>query len=361
MSASKNILICPLEWGLGHAARMIPLAGMLAARGCRVFAGAGPKHLSLYRSELPGVTLIDFPGFSPSYSRFLPQYFAMLLKTPALLYHIISEHQRVKSIIKKYQIDIIISDNRFGLWNNSVKSVYVTHMPRIPLPFPWKFLERAGIILHRWIISRYDYCIIPDLPGIINLTGHLSHNLKLPENVRYTGILSRFNSSFPPGRFTEKHFTVILSGPEPQRSILRNRLTEALRDSGTTTYILEGNPDKPTGAKQDGIFISISHLTSPDMAELLKSSECIFSRSGYTTIMDLVFLNCSGMLVPTPGQTEQEYLAKYLSEKGWFRTMRQKDITHGLDPQKPEPSWPKGIVEESKKLMDAFLAELLEE
>jgi hypothetical protein len=357
----ENILICPLEWGLGHAARMIPVASRLMKTD-KVFVGAGPLHLALFRSELKGPEYIDFPGFRPGYSKHLPQYLAMLFKTPLLLYHIISEHIRLRKIIRDHSISIVISDNRFGLWNKSIKTVYFTHILRIPLPRAIRPLEHIGVLLHRLIISRYTYCFIPDLPGALNLSGRLSHGLKLTSNARYTGILSRFSIKQNPAMaFGFRHYTVILSGPEPQRGILRSKLIDALKEKDLRTVILEGRPDQDDRPRENGKFIHYSHVEAADFAELLKTSEGIISRSGYTTIMDLVTLGRSALLIPTPGQTEQEYLAEYMSSLGWFSTMRQEHISGNVSLQGTKGSWPDDIVAESRVLLEKALGELLED
>lgn len=363
MKKKKNILICPLEWGLGHAARMIPIARKLLEYGNNVYVGSGETHLALFRAELAGLNYIEFPGFSPRYSGTFPQYFIMLLKTPLLLWHIIAEHRKLKRIISEYNIDIVISDNRFGLWNKGITSVYLTHMPLIPLPRPWKIFERTGALLHRYIITKYTYCCIPDLDGELNLSGKLSHGMMLPPNVRYIGILSRFCNE--PGEVNRllsfPHNTVILSGPEPQRSILKKKLSDIFRERMPVTVILEGKPGKKPEIMQDSNIIYYDHIPAAGMQILLKSSELIISRSGYTTIMDLVCLSCSALLIPTPGQTEQEYLAEYLSAKGWFTTIDQNKINPDIPVLKPH-SIPSGnIIEESKKLLEKFLRELLQE
>lgn len=327
---------------------------------CKVYIGAGERYNALFRNELAGLNFIDFPGFSPSYSGYFPQYIIMLLKTPVLLYHIIKEHYELREIIRRFGIDIVISDNRFGLWNKSICSVYVTHMPRIPLPHFFKLLEFTGILLHRLIIRKYNYCMIPDLPGSINLSGRLSHDLKLPENVRYCGILSRFDTGVNnQGIFGSHHNTIILSGPEPQKSILKHKLENVLRNKESITIILEGEPEKTNNKRTEGNLIYYSHLPAEKMAELIRTSESVISRSGYTTIMDLIYLNCSGLLIPTPGQTEQEYLADYLSEKGWFGTIKQDDINENLPKADNKPSWDEGIIKESSILQENFLNELL--
>jgi hypothetical protein len=358
-----NILICPLEWGLGHAARMIPLAQRLQEMNNKIFIGSGEKHLALFSKEMSGITCIRFPGFRPRYSRYLPQYLVMLLQTPRLLYHIISEHIRLKKLIKEYAIDIVISDNRFGLWNRKINTVYVTHMPLIPLPKSLKFLEFTGILLHRYIIKKYTYCYIPDLPGEVNLSGRLSHSVKLTGNVRFIGIISRFISSDPTGETDKKdipHNTVILSGPEPQRLMLKQKLIGLLKENETATVILEGNPGKLADPIKTGNIICISHLPASQMKKMVTGSESVISRSGYTTIMDLVSMNCSALLIPTPGQTEQEYLAEYLSGKGWFETIRQDSINDVTKLPSTNPEWPSSLVEESKLLLNKALEELLE-
>lgn len=363
MKESKNILICPLEWGLGHAARMIPLARMLREMNNNVLIGSGEKHLALFRAELPGLTYINFSGFRPVYSRYFPQYLVLLLETPLLLYHIIHEHLRLKSIIRENAIDIVISDNRFGLWNNNVTTVYVTHMPRIPLPKPLRFLERIGVRLHRAVMKRYSFCFIPDLPGELNVSGRLSHGINLPDNARFTGILSRFTffkEPIPGNPINFQHNTVILSGPEPQREMLKQKLTSLLKEQEPPTVMLGGRPDKPNEIVKSGNIIYYNHLASQEMREMLTGSNYIISRSGYTTIMDLISINKHALLIPTPGQTEQEYLANYLTEKGWFSTVSQGEIKRGMTMPSKEVQWTKEIIERSLVLLTEALNELLE-
>jgi hypothetical protein len=243
LNTGKNILICPLEWGLGHAARMIPVVRRLCELNNNVLIASGEEHLSLFRMEFPGIECIHFPGFKPSYSRHFPQYMSLLLKVPVLIWHIIREHFRLKRLITENNIDIVISDNRFGLWNRNITSVYVTHMPLIPLPKKLRFFEPFGVLLHRMIMNKYTFCFIPDLPGEVNLSGRLSHGLKLSENVRFIGILSRFIGTKTSIKNEPSFiYAVILSGPEPQKEILKQKLINLLREREARTIILEGKP-----------------------------------------------------------------------------------------------------------------------
>lgn len=362
MSNRKNILICPLEWGLGHTGRMIPVARELQTLNNNVFFGSGEEQLGFIRGELPGITCIKFPGFRIKYSRHLPQYIIILLKSPALIYHIIREHNRLKKIIKDYSIDIVISDNRIGLWNSGIKSVFVTHQLRIPFPWPFRFLEFTGVLINRLIIKNYSYCFIPDLGGELNVSGKLSHGIKLPDKVRYIGILSRFNErkiTFSnPG--SEK-CVVMLSGPEPQRTMLKQKLTEVLLSNGKPAVILEGQPGSKYESYTDRNILYHNHLQEEETIKLLVQSSSIIARSGYTTIMELISLGKSALLIPTPGQTEQEYLAGYLTQKGWFGSIKQKELDTNSGISVPTTLIPPGIIEESNVLLKNALKELLEE
>ncbi len=317
---------------------MIPLAEKLQGMNCNVFIGSGEMHLSLFRKELPGVTYILFPGFKPGYSRWLPQYLFMLMKVPLLIFHIIREHFRLKKIIHENDIDIVISDNRFGLWNRKVKTVYITHMPLIPLPKGLRFFEFIGVYLHRAIIKRYSLCFIPDLPGDLNVTKHL-----LPDALKFS------------------HNTVILSGPEPQRGMLKQKLAGLFKETDPPTIMLEGKPDEEIRITQSENIYYYSHLPSEEMKEIITGSDTIITRSGYTTIMELISLKCTAVLIPTPGQTEQEYLADYMSEQGWFSSIRQRQLKKGLSFTRSSSSVPVEIVEQSTGLLNIALEELLQE
>jgi UDP-N-acetylglucosamine:LPS N-acetylglucosamine transferase len=229
------------------------------------------------------------------------------------------------------------------------------------LPEKLKYFEWIGLLFHRFFIKRYSFCFIPDLPGELNVSGRLSHTVKLPENTRFIGILSRFTgyltshenkTGFP-------HNTLILSGPEPQRSIFRKKIVEVLKQREPSTVVLEGKPGGAAEAKETGNIISYNHLPSNGMLKIILESGSIVTRSGYTSIMELISLNCSALLVPTPGQTEQEYLAAYLSEKGWFTTVSQKNINDGLTLPAKKALWTNEIIDESKKLLEKALDELL--
>lgn len=364
MNKPVNILVSPLEWGLGHAARLVPIIRRLGEMGHNIFIAAGPLHTGFFRSESCDATYIKFPGFSPVYSKYLPQYIMIVLQLPLLLFHAVRDNVRLRRLIRENDIAIVISDNRFGLWSSRVKCVYITHQVIIPFPGYLRILEPLGASLHRQIIKKYTFCFIPDLPGEINLSGRLSHGAELPSNARYTGILSRFTGGSDSGSADPESFphnTVILSGPEPQRGVLRQKLVAVLKDASPSTVMLEGKPGENEKKQMTGNITFFSHLVAAKMAHLIKSSKSIICRPGYTTIMELASLGCSALLVPTPGQTEQEYLAGYLSERGWFASVNQKDIRGSLPLTGNRSLIDPHLAVMSRELLDRALGELLEE
>lgn len=316
-----RILICPLDWGLGHTTRMLPVAFRLMNEGHEVVFGGSERQLRLVAGDLPGAGTMSFPGFTTRYSKVLPMYLYIIFRVPAFLLSLIREHSALRRLLKEQGFDMVISDNRMGLWNKSVKTVYVTHMLRIPMPRMLRWLEPVGVIFHRLFIIQFDECHIPDLQGEGNLSGRLSHGVTLPSNARYIGILSKYDLCKPedmkvPPELSEiadgSWSVLILSGPEPQRTLLREKITGTWDDSEGVLFVLEGRPGSEERITRTGNIISIPHLPPCAMAALIKASRRIISRSGYTTIMELASLNRldqNTTLIPTPGQTEQEYLA----------------------------------------------------
>jgi uncharacterized protein (TIGR00661 family) len=353
----KNILITPLSWGLGHAGRMIPVAMRLKEMGHNVTVAGDEEALSLFRYETTGIDLISFPGFRMHYSRYLSVPLTVLVRIPSIIFHSITDHYKLRSLIKDLKINIVISDNRFGCWNKSIKSVYITHQLRIIFPLPFRFLEPIGIAFHNHIINKYDLCLVPDFPGEPNISGELSHNMKLPRNVRYVGLLSRFSSV---GNITESHenqppyISIILSGPEPQKSILRQKLLNVLSSADYCIKIFEARPGLMNRTSNGEKIVSFNHVPSVQMRDIIMGSEIIICRSGYTTIMEMISLGKTAILIPTPGQTEQEYLAEYLSGRGWFSFVAQDKISIPSEKQN-------GFPHEQLKMSEVLLLNTLKE
>ncbi len=333
-----RILITPLNWGFGHAGRMIPVAATLRNMGHEVIIGADRSLLKHINAELPDIRLIEIKGLNIRYSSLIPQYVVVLLQTPVVLLRALKEHSALTVAIKRLQPDIIISDNRFACYNKKVFSVYVTHMLRIPFPSPFQFLERTGIFFHNRFIRKYNLCMVPDMEGELNLSGRLSHNIMPPVETLYMGLLSRFTltDSNTAGTAPAKpYICLILSGPEPQKSLLMKKVAEATQQLHLHLVILSN--DKTDECLSDKEYVEmITGKRSSALKTIIENSSLVVCRSGYTTLMELISLHKGAIIIPTPGQTEQEYLGSYLNGKYGFKTITQDQITKEIFLSFPE-------------------------
>ena len=331
----KTVLVCPLDWGLGHAARDVEIINLLLLNKCKVIIGADKAPLFFLRQEFPQLDYIEIPSVKVNYPKNGSMFFKLLLSVPKLLIGIYKEHKLLKKIFEENEIDVVISDNRFGLWNKKTESVFITHQIRIMMPSGFKFLEKPVYLLNRFFINKYDYCLIPDFENENNLSGRLSHDVELPKNTIYIGILSRFDikKNLPQTEKVEFDILAIISGPEPQRSIFENILISKIKNSKYKCLIIRGKPLSKQIINIENIVFK-NHLKTDELQNFILTTPIIVSRSGYSTIMDLVRLKKTAtanllqkvILVPTPGQTEQEYLAEYLKNKNMFYTVSQNDF-----------------------------------
>ena len=206
--------------------------------------------------------------------------------------------------------DQVISDNRFGMWNKKVHSIYITHQLMVKIPQGFKLFEPLVWLMHRCIINRYNECWIPDNQENGGLSGDLAHKFPLPRNAKFIGILSRFKNIKEIQPNTNFEVVAVLSGVEPQRTLLEKEIIKRFNTAKHQTLIVLGQPREVKKEIKIGNITFVSHLSRMEMAEVLVGSKHIISRSGYSTIMDLATLDClqKAELIPTPGQTEQEYL-----------------------------------------------------
>jgi predicted glycosyltransferase len=331
----SRILFCPLDWGIGHATRCIPVIRHLREQKHEIIIAADGRSFDFLKEYFPDLQFIRLPGFRVSYPSENSMAFKIAAQSPAILFGIYREHQRLKKIIRNYEVNMVISDNRFGMWSKKIWSVYLTHQLQIKAPVKMKWAEPWLLMAHQWFINQYDECWIPDVPGIINLSGDLSHQHPLPKNGHYIGILSRFENPerpiFPAARKKTPELLILLSGPEPQRTIFEKIiLNELALYPQKNVVILQGLPGpKHYSSPLPGVAI-YNHLPDDEMGQLIRQAGLIICRPGYSTIMDLVSLGRNAILVPTPGQTEQEYLARHLSTDGLFCRIDQEDFSLNL-------------------------------
>lgn len=332
MQKQKRILICPLDWGLGHATRCIPIIRLLLKKNAEVIIAADGRPLELLKQEFPQLEFISLKGYDINYSANGSMAAKMVFSIPKIYRGIKKEHEALKKIIQKKKIDIVISDNRFGLWSKDVKSIFITHQLMIKAPFAEKLLHRKNLNY----ITQFDECWVPDAEGNANLSGDLSHKYPLHERTFFIGALSRFYSnkkdfSTPPESHRDEMTTnydlmAIISGPEPQRSIFEEIITAQIKQLKIKALIVCGKTEKEESTEINADIKIVSHLKSDEMQSAILNSKIILARSGYSTIMDLSVLGKKAIFIPTPGQTEQEYLAKELMKKGIAFSERQKEF-----------------------------------
>lgn len=319
------ILVAPMDWGLGHATRCIPVITTLQAQNCSVIiAACGPGRI-LLQKEFPGLLCLDLRGYNIHYSRkrsWLP--LTLFAQFPKLISTIYTEHRWLKRTVKQYAVDAVISDNRMGMFNRSIPCIYLTHQLRIKTGN--RFTERIVQKIHYWFISKFTECWVPDVSDESNLAGELSHPVTMPSiPVKYIGPLSRFKK-YP----AEKKYDIafILSGPEPQRSIFEELILKDIGGCNKKAILVRGITD-PVSLNEPGpSFLEIHNsLGREELNRVVLESDFIIGRSGYSTVMDMEALQKKALLVPTPGQTEQEYLAEYLSAKKMFCTASQEDFS----------------------------------
>ena len=302
-------LVCPLNWGLGHATRCVPIIRKLMDEGHEPVIVADGFPLAFLQQEFPTLRFIEFPSYSIYYSSGKSQVGAMIFNLPKIITGIINEHLWLRNLLRTEHFDQVISDNRFGMWSRRVHSVYITHQLMVKMPVNLIFLESLVHQIHKAFINRYDECWIPDTESS-GLSGDLSHKYPLPCNAKFIGPQSRFQGMENVEPNTNFEIVAVISGIEPQRTIFEDNLILKYKNRTEKTLIVRGQPNASKDEKQIGNITLVSHLPYAELAAVLLGAKKIICRSGYSGIMDLDALEClqKAELIPTPGQTEQEYL-----------------------------------------------------
>ncbi len=338
ISGKPRILVAPLDWGLGHATRCIPIIRELLAQGCEVWlAGEGVQE-QLLKPEFPELPFLDLLGYRIRYAK-TPRglIWKMIQQAPQIRRAIQYEQQWLKKMVEVYRFDAIISDNRYGLYHSTIPCIFITHQLTIKSSLgKWteKILQKRN---YRYI-NKFTACWVPDIEGENNIAGELSHpQIKPTVPVHYIGLLSRFEkkeSFAKPGpdnaglKIEKKnHLLIILSGPEPQRTLLEEKIINDISQYNDTATIVRGLPGVSSLIPSTNMIIFYNHLPTAAFHTAIQEAEYVISRSGYSTIMDIIALQKKSILIPTPGQTEQEYLGRYLMEKGIAICLSQKDFS----------------------------------
>ena len=321
------VLVSPLDWGLGHTTRMIPVIRCLMQSGCEVVVACNSTQKLLLENEFPGMGFVYLQGYGIRYGfNKTSTRGKLLLLLPYILIKIKREQMWFLRFLKQNKVAAVISDNRYGLIAPGIPVVLVTHQLNI----------RSGLgkladgIVRRLLYQRlkkFTECWVPDFEFGLNFAGYLSHPDRLPAiPVRYTGCLSRFE---PCGHHSNSvQILILLSGPEPQRTILENRVLSQLKaGSYKEVVLIRGLPQSEYALTAIPGVLILNHADANKLNQFICASALIISRAGYTTIMDVLKLQKKMVVIPTPGQAEQEYLAKHLSANRLALSVCQKDFS----------------------------------
>lgn len=316
-----RILIAPLDWGLGHATRCIPIISILLQQNCTVIVAAEGQQKTLLQKEFPDIQFIEIKGYRVQYSRnklWMPA--KLFLQLPKIIYRIYAENRWLKKIAHEHNIDAVISDNRMGLYHKKIPCVYITH--QLTIKTDNRLTENIAQKIHYHFINKFKACWVPDVEGELNLAGSLSHPAILPKApVTYLGPLSRFEKKEMENKYD---LCIILSGPEPQRTVFEKIILKGLLKVEGRVFLIRGLPGETEMPEIKNSSLEIkNHLPAYELSNIIQQSKMVIARCGYSTIMDLVKLQKKAILVPTPGQTEQEYLGGYLQQQKFFYSIDQ--------------------------------------
>lgn len=326
----RAALVCALDWGLGHVARTTPLVHALLATGTRVVLASNGRSADWWRREFPDLELRELPDYGITYAKGWRLVPGLLASLPRVYKAVRAEHALVEGWVKSGRYDLVLSDNRYGCHASGAKSVLLSHQLRLAAPGPLTRLEPLGERFLSRMARHFDELWIPDNETLDDLSGKLGHPSRpgaFPR-LRYVGPLSRFRDLPTPAWVDMWDTVALVSGPEPTRTAFEERLRQLLSDRKGRHLLVRGRPDLPlpTGEPAPSGLVETPHLPTAELATALRGAREIICRGGYSTVMDLCALDLLDqrcLFVPTPGQTEQEYLAGHLAASHGCRTVAE--------------------------------------
>jgi len=326
LSAGKKLLVAPLDWGLGHATRCIPVVKTLVANGCEVVLAASGPQAALLREAFPALEIIDLAGYGIVYSR-RGGWWKIVSQLPKIAAAIRKEHRWLAQLLQQRHFDAVISDNRYGLYTRPCRTVLITHQLQPALPAGWGWsLPLARRLFHR-LIARFDECWIPDVADPKQgLSGELGHPEMMPStHCRYVGWLTRF-APVATEPAAEPFVLALLSGPEPQRTVLEEKIAGQLANATMPVMLVRGLPKGTSNLQMPLPHQAFNHLESAALQKAMQQAAFVICRGGYSTLMDAFTLQKKLIVIPTPGQTEQEYLAQKLAANGTVMAVNQENF-----------------------------------
>jgi uncharacterized protein (TIGR00661 family) len=307
---NKKIIFTVLNWGIGHATRSIPLIHQLQKNGNEVLIISDGEALNVLKISFPDQEIKEIPSYNISYPQKGSFTLGMLRQSFQIIKAIKSEKEAITLIAKSFRPDILISDNRYGCYLEDVPSYIITHQLQLMYKNPLK--KWLSHLIINYLVRPFDAIWIPDHASI-NLSGAMTHpKMVIPKY--FIGLHTSLKIEDTP---LKNSVMIMLSGPEPRRSQLENTFLELIPKVSDSNFILvAGNFKKPYHTYQKANLEYHSFLDRTQIAEKLGLAHTVFCRSGYTSLMDLF---CNGFqniyCIPTKGQIEQEYLAKYLTDR----------------------------------------------
>lgn len=319
MEGKKHIIYGVLDWGLGHATRSVPVIEALIKHGFDPVLASDGLAQNYLKREFPDLAHETLRSYNIKYGpgNFLVNMMAQL---PNIYEAVKFEHKELKKLVEKYQACGVISDNRLGFYHAKVPSVYLTHQLTIKAPFPFSMATS----LHSNYIKKYSECWVPDFEKEPSLSGDLGRGKLKKPIVKYIGPLSRFtrsNTAADP----KYDLCMVLSGPEPQRTNLEDELIHQLKELDGSFLLIRGK-QLPFNQEVPENLEVIDIALSEDLPGYIRQSKIVLSRSGYSSLMDYYFLGNKALLIPTPGQVEQEYLASKLKKDAFFYSVNQEEL-----------------------------------
>lgn len=316
-----------LDWGLGHTTRSIPIIKHLIESGFHIVVACNSVQKALLKEELASVEFVFLEGYELIYSKAgWKTRLKIFLQIPKILIKVKQENRWLQQFIQRKRIDLIVSDNRFGIYSLKITSVFITHQLAIKTGMG-AFADKLIRIVNYHYINRFSGCWVPDYASEINLAGSLSHPLLMPAvPVHYIGCLSRMEPG-EPEKENSTDILIILSGPEPQRTILEKKILTEAGSIKEKIVLVRGLPGSSNDLITPSHITVFNHLPANKLARYLCSASYVISRSGYTSIMDYIKLGVRSILIPTPGQEEQEYLAGHLHQQQLAMAVEQNDFS----------------------------------
>lgn len=312
-NSPPRVLFAVLNWGLGHATRSIPILHNLVERGLDVQLASDGDAGLLLREAFPHLPYHPLPAYNIRYGK-QGSLTALLPQLPHLIRTIRAERGITQTLVAEQGFTHIISDNRYGVYAPDRPSAWIGHQLALLPPNGLRGFHRLAYALHVRILRPFSQLWIPDDPDF-PLAGDLVHRFPLPEQARFLGWHSRLQRPQTSVETPNLPPIAVLSGPEPQRTLLENELIEKAPTLPQGLWIVRGLPAEKDERRTDFLRL-IPYWDAADLAKHLPRAQAVLARSGYSSLMDFATLRLPHLvLIPTPGQTEQLHLAENLARQ----------------------------------------------